>query len=102
MWGPCRARGLAGVGSAVFVAQYFDLRVDDVGIRPCHLERDAPFHVAWETVAGERLPVRAGVFTLPDAAPGTAAVEAPACAPPLVGGSVDDVRIGRIEHDIRR
>ena len=78
----------------------FDLRVDDVGVRARHVERDAAVGAGRQSAAGELVPRLARVGALPDRAARAAAVEAARGAAALVARGVNDIRVDRIEDEV--
>ena len=89
----------AGAGAAA--RSDLDLGVDDVRLRAADAEADAAEHrVGRQAAAGQPRPGLAGVVGAPDAAAGTAAVEAPRLPPPLVRRREQGVGVGRVHHDV--
>ena len=78
----------------------FDLRVDDVRVGARDVERNAAVRAGWKPGPAQLRPVFAGVRALPQPAARAAAVEAAAASAPMIAGRINNVAVGRIEHDV--
>ena len=79
----------------------FDQRVENLGLLPVDVDRDAPERSV-EDAALQLRPGLAAVGRLEDAAAGAAAVEAALRPPPLIHRRVEDLAVRRIDRDFVR
>ena len=79
-----------------------DERVDALRVGSAHREADFAEWLCRQAVRAETLPGRAGISRFPDAAPRAAARAAPGVNLDLPHAGVEDARVARVHHEIRR